>query len=270
MGELVTGQWDLSLLGFDMLWTLGGLGEFPLVLQLASQGATFAERDELMRAELPALQRTGAVRDGMVDQRLQAVLLTLARPNTEVDLRGLCRDRIWRVLGAVQGEQGALLSKERDRIRLQSLPGEHVVLGLVGTLGELRPGPPAQLNLGGATLETALQRADGNELALVGELAGAGVDHSSAQELANVLTANRGRAAIGTAQRVKGHRRRNPHVVVVLDGDRGRYVSITTGLPDGRTFVTIRPARDRDVVGAVQTLAISTPRSTSGSFLRRV
>lgn len=270
MAESTVAQWDLSLLGFDMLWTLGGLGEFPLVLQLASHGATFAERDEMMRAELPALQRDGAVRDGVVNHQLQAVLMTLARPETELDLRGLRRDRAWRVLGALQAERGALLVKEGDRIRLQSVSSEQLVPELVSTLGELRPGLPAQLNVDGAALEAALLRAGGNELALVGELAGVGVDHSSAQELAHVLIASRGRAAIGAAQRVKGHRKRDPRIVVVLDGDRGRYVSITTGLPDGRTFVTIGPARPRDVIDAVRKLATPGPRSAPDSVLRRV
>ncbi len=270
MGEPAAEQWDLSLLGFDMLWTLGGLGAFPLVLQLKSQGATFAERDEIMRSELPALQRTGAVRDGVVDGPLQAAMLALARPDTEVDLRGLSRDRVWRALGALQADRGVLVVKERDRIRLQSVPSEQLVPELVSTLGELRPGPPAQLNVDGAMLQAALQRAGGDETALVGELARVGVEHSSAQELANVLTANRGRAAIGTAHRMTGHRKRNPHVVVVLDGERGRYVSITTGLADGRQFVTIRPARSRDVIDAVQKLASPTSRSAPDSVLRRV
>lgn len=270
MGEAANGQWDLSLLGFDMLWTLGGLGEFPLVLQLTSQGATFAERDEMMRAEMPALQRVGAVRDGVVDRRLQQALLTLAHPDTEVDLRGVTHDRAWRVLGTLQADRGVLAVKERDRVRLQAVPGYQVVPELVRTLGETRPGPTAQLNVDAAKLEAALQRADRDERALDGELTALGVDHASARELANAFSSIRGRASIGAAQRVHGHRKRNQHVVVVLDGERGRYVSALAAVPDGRTFTTIRSARPRDVIDVVQTLLTPTPRSAPGSVLRRV
>lgn len=269
MGQPAAGRWEVSLLGFDVLWSHGGLGEFPLVLQLTSHGTTLAQRGEMMRAELAALQRAGAVRDGSVHPQLREVLLTLAHPDTEVDLRGRAPGREWRVMGATRAGQGVLAVRERGQIRLTAVPAHQVVSDLVGTLGEVPPGPSAQLNVDAAVLGAALQRARGDEPALGRELAALGVEPASVVVLAGQFSTIRARATIGAAQRVQGQRRRNTHVVGVLDCGRGRYVSSLSRGAGGRTFTTIRPARPGDVIAVVHALVASAPRSAPTTLLRK-
>lgn len=269
MGQPAAGRWEVSLLGFDMLWTRGGLGDFPVVLQLTSHGTTIAERAEMMRAELAALQRAGAVHDGSVDPQLREVMLTLAHPDIEVDLRGRAPDRDWRVMGAARAERGVLVVRERGRIRLTAgpcssagaRPGEHPGGGPAG--------PSAQLNVDAAALGAALQRAGGDEPALGRELAALGVEPHSVRVLAREFTTIRVRATIGSARRVQAQRRRTPQVVGVLDCGRGRYVSSVSSGVGGRAFTTIRPAGPGDVITVVHALMASAPRSEPGTLLRK-
>lgn len=261
------GSWTVSEPGFDLLWTRGGLGSFPLVLQLTSHGATFAERDRMLEAEVPRLEQAGAVSRGQVHPQLQQVLSVLAHPDTEVDLRGKAIGRTWRVLAATQGTRGAIAVTESGGIRLAAVDAHDLVARVVETAGTTTPGTRAQLSVATEDLDGVLARGRGDARLLADPLQSLGASHEHAQVLAEALTTVRAQSSIGVAHHERGHRVRGPHIAVVLDTQPGWYLVTQSAARDGRTFTTLREAGTPDIVRAVQEMLPREP-SSSDSFLR--
>lgn len=260
--------WELSTVGFDLLWTRCGFEEFPLVLQLVSHGRTFPERDQLLLAERPALQRVDAMRGATVHPDLVTALGICARPDSEVDLRGRAGRRRWRVLGAADAHRGVVLVREADRVRVSLLDPRELTARVVATLPEARSGRAAQLNAPTAALTEVMSRGGGARDVAAG-LQALRCTARDAPVLAEALTTVTGSADLGVAWRVRGRRVRHPEVVTVLDTSLGRYVCRIEERSGAQRYTTVLPATPGSVVRAVHGLHPERAPA-DGSFLRSV
>lgn len=250
---MTAGTWELSPLGFDLLWTRCGLDGFPVVLQLASHGRTRAERDQLFVAERSALHASGAVRGSTVHPQLEAALRTVARPVETVDLCGRSGRRRWRVLAAADRERGVVVVREEQRVVLSTVAADHLAAQVVATLPDVLPGAPAQLNAPSERL-TSVLAAVRHPCDAVPGLRELGCVSRDAQVLAEAFTSVVGTATVGVARGHGTERQRHRRVVTVLDTGRGRYLSTESATRDGRAYTTVRAATAAEVLLAVDEL----------------
>lgn len=225
----------------ELAWLALGHQDFPLVLELVSQGRTMDERAQLLEAARATLTGRGLLRDGAPTPGLARSLAVLANPDTELDVRGRGQAGRWRAMVAGRRDTTVLAVQRDGRHTLTSVSAGSMPAAALSTLPDAQPGT-GQLNAASSDLHEAVARAGNDPRRLFEELRALGTPDQDARALAEAIPSAHGSAQVGAAARVGGHRRRAPRVVALLDTDLGRYVVTERQAQDRTRWTTYAPA----------------------------
>lgn len=252
---MVVEERDVELTGpeLELAWTALQLQDYPVVLELLSNGATRSERERLLETARSALRGRGLWNDHGPSSLLARYLRTLAHPDTEVDVRGRGRAGRWRGLAVSSRDATVLVVQRGGRHTLTPVSAGSMATAVLSTMPALSPAP-GQLNAPSAELHRVIAAAGDDERVLGPVLRELGVVATDASPLARALTTAHGSAQIGAAARSNGPRRRAPRVVALLDTDEGRYLVVEKRSRDQQAWTTYVPATPARVHAAVQEL----------------
>lgn len=237
----------------ELAWTALGLQDFPVVFGLLSHGRTMDEHAAAMDEARHSLTRRGLWHRGGPSDRLSRWLHALARPETELDVRGRGPGGRWRALVAQHRSTTVLVEQRDAEFTLTAVtPGSGPAAALA-TLEPARPGT-GQLNAPSAVLASAVARSGSNVGAMARELGGLGATSKDATAMAQAFATAHGSAQIGAAVRRGERRVRADSVVAVLDTDGGRYLVTERKATDGVRWTTYAPAEPHRVHQQVEQL----------------
>ncbi|MFC7617627.1 ESX secretion-associated protein EspG [Actinokineospora soli] len=233
---------ELSAVEFDVLGERLGIEEFPVVLRVPSPGRTAAERADVEARAWDGLARRGLAEYPHVHPDLAAVLTTLARPTSSVDVR------VWgavevRALAALTDGAAALAVLTRGAVTLRAID-DGLPRHAVSVLPPLAAGPGRSVTLPSAVFADAAPAPD-----LATALRTRGLRPDDATRLAAMITPLTARGQFGATRRDRyGKRHRHPRTVSFFDTAEGRYLQLRTPNPDGDDWTTIAPADPRTLL----------------------
>ena len=226
---------------YNALWRRLDAGPKPLVLDTPDHGETLDDQAMLDRQAWEQLAQRGLVSGTKPTPDVEDVLLTLARPQVEADLR--LRSGPNRTLRALACSAGSL-----------------AVVAVLTEDGGLRIEPARPTGLGEALVSQIPDHpaARGHSISLPAEvfagqpvlpeqarnlLVEHGVRPQDATVFAEMLRGRKSRdAKIGAAARDRmGRRHRAPMVITVMDTEGGRCTLRQQPAPDGRGWITVTP-----------------------------
>jgi EspG family len=254
LGERETEPITLSALEFDVLWEHLRLGQQPLVVKVPSPGRTFEERARLEQQVWADLERRGLGRPVAVNPDIEEMLILLARPDREVDVRAYT-GRDVRALAAAVGDSATVAELSEGQIRLRRASATGLAAAALLALTSQPAGPGQSVTLRTEDFESAANAGGGNRDAFHKALLDRSIREDDAQALAEMIKDVSGMGNVGAAARDKlGRRRRAERVVSFFDTEDGRYVQIRRPAPDGTLWTTISPADARKLTHHVEEL----------------
>lgn len=247
-GAVAESELWLSVVEFDALWELLGLGERPSVLALPSPGRTADERRRLLAGVLDQLRSRGLAPrgPGRRPHRWVAELLdVLARPRHLLDLH-LGSERIDErvALAGVAGERAALAGRHGDQVWVVRMSAASVVAAMVDMLGPVGAGVGRPVTVPADCLDAACRTAaadpGGSLWTVADQLCALGVTRQDAASLARAYTGIRSVAQFSTTGIIEGRRHPGPWTVGVHQTASGHFSTVRRPGPAG-TDVTIAP-----------------------------
>jgi ESX secretion-associated protein EspG len=231
----------LSALEFDVVWRGSGLGAPPTVLRLASPGRTHTARRRIEAEVWAALCERRPGWGPGAEPDLERLLRLLAEPAIQVEVRAWGTATIRAVL-AGGADDSVLAQRSGDAVVLT--PCSSLAGATVAVLGTARPGPGRAAVVAAVELEAALRRPTG--AGLRADLVDRGVDPAEAGLIAGMLGGIERRAQISVLVPDRlGILRRADEPLEVLDGPRGRYLTIRRRGADSTDWACVGPADDR-------------------------
>lgn len=225
---------------FDVLWERLGLGPTPAALQLASPGRTAAERREVLRAGWHGLRERGLAGPSGPDPEVARLLHLLARPERQLELRGVWSHTV-RAVAAVGSGAGVLAMRQDATITLAACSSPAWALHEV--LPPRPAGPGRAATVPSSVLAAAIsEHRSGMRAALLER----GVPRTEAGLLDRMLAPGPGRAqVVSLATDTVGVARRTGGVLGVLDGPGGRYLLTRRVGDDAVEWSTVAPVDAR-------------------------
>ncbi|HET9143228.1 ESX secretion-associated protein EspG [Actinophytocola sp.] len=234
------------MLEFDVLWEHLGLGVPPVVLDVASHGATLDERAALAEQVWESLAERGLGWPGQVDDRLRASLRMLVHSEWELDarLQLTTSGPPTRALIVANRADATVAIRHATRVRLQAAPADRIVREALALLPAHPPGTGRSITLPAQALDAAAARAGASPDALANALASQGLGHAEARTIADVAGNVIRFGHFGAARTRRGEqRRRAGHVVSVYDTHQRRYL-FTRKPSSGTPWVTLLPGTE--------------------------
>ncbi|WP_338599983.1 ESX secretion-associated protein EspG [Saccharopolyspora sp. SCSIO 74807] len=245
---------ELSALEFDVLTEHLGVAAVPLVLRVHSPGRTHRERAELVDSVWRGLADRNLAGGGELNRGLARLLRLLDHPTSEVDGRLWC-GRSVRVFAGARGEDGVLVTKDGDALRVRRAAATAVAREAVSVLPPAQAGPGRSVAVRSADLDAAAAETGGDVEALEQELRRRGVRADDAEDLTAMVRGAGSRGQFGAAARDgTGRRVRAERVVAFFDTPHGRYAQLRRDSPSGDPWSTIAPADDRRMIALVEEL----------------
>jgi hypothetical protein len=252
----VTGRFTLSWLEYDFLWEHLELGRRPPILDINSHGRTFDERAELRTAAWKSLAGKGFGEPGNFHPDLESCLVTLARPEWEVDGRlHLSADgpRTSVLIGS-NGTRAAVGVLDADHLTVWRTSATGLARDMVAQLPAHPPGTGVSISLPAETLDRCAARAGRDPDALLRALVSAGLGKDEARKIVEVTGQVVRFGHLGAAHTPRhGDRVRADHVVSFYDNPLGRYL-FTRRPSSGALWVTLAPGGSPAITRQVEEL----------------
>ncbi|MCP2165358.1 ESX secretion-associated protein EspG [Goodfellowiella coeruleoviolacea] len=250
----MSSQFTLSWLEYDFLWENLGLGAKPTVLAIDGHGYTRDERAQLRAQAWSSLRDKGFGQPGDWRPELERCLVTLARPEWEVDARLHLDAHGPRVSGlaASAGLFGVLARLDAQALTLRPVAASGLAGAAVSLLPEHRVGPGKSVTMPAEQLDRAAAQAGSDRVRLAANLVSTGLSTADAQRVAAVLGNVVRFGQFGVARTARpGARARAGHVVSFYDNPEGRYL-FTRRPSGGGDWVTLAGA---DTAGLVRQIS---------------
>lgn len=233
----------LTLTELEVAWELAGLGETPLELELPSPGTTVAERRAVADASMDALELRGLADAGRSTPWLTAMMATLARPDTSVDVRVRGRTLVGGI-AARRGGTAVFAVRHRDEVAIVAIPPTRLAVAVTEVVGDLNPGRGRTVNVAAIDLDAAMSVAGADPLRAVDELVHRGLSHDEAVAYTRMCADVDRQGQVGVC--VGGGR--GPYVVAVHRGPSGWFGRV------GRDVVTVAPVDGAGLVRRIDEL----------------
>ncbi|MFD4637852.1 ESX secretion-associated protein EspG [Lentzea sp. NPDC058436] len=229
---MITPEFLLSPLEFDVLWHDLRLGRVPYPLDVPSEGATEQERRVLVTRTLDELRTRGLVDN----DRLEDFLRLLDDHKVSVDaVAGL--DRTVRALAVSNGERAALAIIDGDRVGLLEIRETGIAREIVKVLPDAVPGPGTAVNVRVQSLQDAVAiQEEAEEASEADDLFGDGkLDEQEALQQAGLSAQDAKQFEELASNRVAGgqfgvtqDRQRSGVVINWFDTHQGRYLMVNS------------------------------------------
>ncbi|GHH28854.1 ESX secretion-associated protein EspG [Lentzea cavernae] len=228
---MITPEFLLSPLEFDVLWHDLRLGRVPYPLDVPSEGATEQERRVLVTRTMDELRSRGLVDN----QRLEDFLRLLDDHKVSVDaVAGL--DRTVRALAVSNGERAALAIIDGERVGLLEIRETGIAREIVKVLPDAVPGPGTAVNVRVQSLQDAVAIKEAEEADTDDDPFGdKGVDEQEALQQAGLSPQDAKQFEELASNRVAGgqfgvtqDRQRSGVVINWFDTHQGRYLMVNS------------------------------------------
>jgi hypothetical protein len=232
----------LSALEFDVLWESFELPRRHVALDVPSDGATYAERRELVESAWASLSERSLARNRRVSGEVADLLHLLGRPQFGLDVWVWAEREIRGRAVSVRG-QAVLAVVDHGEVWLIPATEDGLPEAAVSVAGDLGPGVGQTVSIPYAALRSADEAAKGDAKGLVTALEDRGVPLFQAQELSGMLLGQEARGQFGAERTSRdGVVHRAGRVVAFFDTDAGRYLFQVAPDRDGREWATVTPA----------------------------
>jgi hypothetical protein len=228
---VITPEFLLSPLEFDVLWHDLRLGRVPYPLDVPSEGATEQERRVLVTRTKDELRSRGLVDN----QRLEDFLRLLDDHKVSVDaVAGL--DRTVRALAVSNGERAALAIIDSDQVGLLEIRETGIAREIVKVLPDAVPGPGTAVNVRVQSLQDAVAIQEAEEASTADDLFGdGGLDDQEALQQAGLSEQDAKQFEELASNRVAGgqfgvtqDQQRSGVVINWFDTHQGRYLMVNS------------------------------------------
>jgi hypothetical protein len=235
---------DLSATELDVVWRALEFGALPLVVDVPSPGATYAERLDIERRVWVDLVERGLAEDhGRPNWRLHDRLETIARRGRSLELRVFGADATRAIL-ATRGRRNVLAALG-DRFQVRSVPATGRAATILALLPEVPAGHGHSVSVDTAVFADATKT--GNPL---DRLRRHGVSTDDARTLLAMATDSVRIAQIVAESRDIDGRAVRSRAVSVHDTPAGRYQTIRT-ITASTDHLTVTPATTASIADAL-------------------
>lgn len=224
----------LDTVEFLACWAALDLGDLPPYFDLRPVASTPAERADLYRAALDALEQRG------VHERLAAMLRLVAAPRYEANLRCTGWNGIFIALSSIDGERGVVTVLDGGQFTVLATSGPRAPAALIELIGPLQPGRARAVNIPAVIFDRACECAA--ELWSVADnLAATGVERGEANSVARMLTGITAGGQFGASDCAGGVRRRGRWVIGYHRTSHGDFTQLRRPDHAGGETIMIAP-----------------------------
>ncbi|RZS36769.1 ESAT-6 protein secretion system EspG family protein [Herbihabitans rhizosphaerae] len=243
----------ISEVEFDVLWKHLDLDETPLILDVASPGATWDERKQIERATWDELGRRGLGVPSNVDYRLEDLMRLLFQPKREIDAR-LWVGHLLRAIIATDGRRAVQATWEHGQIALREADVTGLPRHALALLPQTPAGPGASVTLRSEDFAAVAQAATPQEFEQ--ELRARGVRAQDVETLKTMFGKVLAQGQFGSAARDSwGSRHRADRVISFYDTEEGgRYLQARKESVSSEAWTTISPADPRRMLQQITQL----------------